>query len=108
MQIEPHSDDVALLGPDAPAADQIDDLLRLLVTIRHRWGNTAVRYRIQWGANALWANDAQKRRIEALEDALEKIVGHFPQRKMVRPHVTAARELLAQRERRSGEPKGST
>lgn len=103
MQIEPYPDDVALLGEGSPAPHQIDDLIRVLVTIRHRWGNTAVRYRVQWGSNALWANDAQKREIEDLERALALIVGTYPQRKIMLPHITAARAML---ERRLGEPKG--
>ena len=67
MEVEPHDNDTPLLGPGAPKCEQVDDLIRLLVTVRHRFGNTAVRYRIQWGANALWAEDAQKREIERLK-----------------------------------------
>lgn len=70
MNIEPYPDGVACAGPEAPVADQIDDLIRLLVTIRHRWGNTAVRYRVRWGASGLWAHDEQKQRIADLENCL--------------------------------------
>jgi hypothetical protein len=66
MNVEPFADHVAIAGPDAHKCDQIDDLIRLLVTVRSRFGNTAVRYRVQWGSAALWADDAQKREIEKL------------------------------------------
>lgn len=67
MQIEPFGDETPLNGEDAPKADQIDDLLRILATIRKRWGNTAVRYRVRWGASALWCHDEQKQEIERLQ-----------------------------------------
>lgn len=57
MQVEPYDDGVACAGPSAPECEQIDDLIRLLVTISHRWGNTAVKYRVSWGGSALWAED---------------------------------------------------
>ena len=73
MVVEPYPPDVAVAGLDAPKCDQIDDLIRLLVTIRERWGNTAVRYRVQWGASALWAEDDQKREIEKLKKQVAKL-----------------------------------
>jgi hypothetical protein len=55
MNIEPLADDVPLNGPKAPNVDQIDDLIRVLVTIRHRFGNTAVSVKsLKWGSSALW------------------------------------------------------
>lgn len=75
MKIEPYPDDVAVCGPETPDIDQIDDLIRLLVTIRHRFGNTAVRFnRLCWGATALWASDSQAKRIDAIREAVEQIV----------------------------------
>lgn len=57
MNIEPLADNVPLNGPDAPKADTIDDLIQVLVTIRHRFGNTAVSVNsLKWGASALWAD----------------------------------------------------
>lgn len=72
MTFEPYPDDVACAGPTAPHCDQIEDLIRLLVTIHHRWGNTAVKYRVQWGASALWAEDEQKQTIEKLQKQLAR------------------------------------
>lgn len=72
MNVEPYPGDVACAGPTAPKCEQIDDLIRLLVTIRERWGNTAIRYSVQWGASALWAEDAQKRQIDRLTKKLAK------------------------------------
>jgi hypothetical protein len=66
MNVEPYPKDVACCGPDAPACEQIDDLIRLLVTIRERFGNTAIKYRLQWGGSALWADDEQKKLIRDL------------------------------------------
>lgn len=66
--ILPHPDDVPLAGPDSPCADQIDDLIKILCTIRKRWGNTAVKYKIQWGSQALWAESGERRRIAKLEE----------------------------------------
>lgn len=74
MNIEPFGDDVPLQGPDAPVPEQIDGLLRLLATIRHRFGNTVVTYRFQFGATALWACDGQKQRIAELLDAGQKLL----------------------------------
>ena len=73
MQIEPYAGDVAVYGPSAPNCEQIEDLIRFLVTIHHRWGNTAIRYRIQWGASALWAEDAQKREIDKLKKQIKTL-----------------------------------
>lgn len=67
MQIEPFADDVPLAGEDAPTADQIDDLIKILVTTRKRFGNTAVRYSVQWGGSALQVRDKQRAEIERLE-----------------------------------------
>jgi hypothetical protein len=71
--VEPYPGDVPCAGPNAPKCDQIDDLIKLLVTIRERWGNTAIKYRLQWGANALWAEDEQKREIDKLKKQLSKM-----------------------------------
>jgi hypothetical protein len=73
MNVEPYEDGVACAGPTAPDCDRIDDLLRLLVTIRERWGNTAVRYRFQWGAAALWAEDGQKKELAKLKAKIERL-----------------------------------
>lgn len=70
MNIEPYPGNVPLAGPEAPNCNQIDDLIKLLVTIRERFGNTAVKYRVQWGANALWAESAQRQEIARLREAL--------------------------------------
>lgn len=78
MTIEPYPDGVACAGPNAPKCEQVEDLIRLLVTIHHRWGNTAVRYRIQWGANALWAEDEQKRTIDKLTKQLRRLKKRMP------------------------------
>lgn len=64
---------MACAGPTAPKCDQIDELIKLLVTIRERFGNTAVKYRVQWGANDLWAEDEQKREIDRLKKRLKKL-----------------------------------
>jgi hypothetical protein len=50
---EPYPDDVSIT---TITCGQIEDLIKLLVTIRHRWGNTAIKYNIQWGASALWSD----------------------------------------------------
>src|SRR5690348_902406 len=63
MLIEPYPDNTPLANsPDVPKIEMIDDLIRYLVTVRHRFGNTCVgAYRIRWGSSALWAQDeAQK------------------------------------------------
>ena len=72
MQIEPYPNDVACAGPEAPKADRIEELIRLLVTIQHRFGNTIVRYNVRWGASGLWADDEQKQEITKLKKQLER------------------------------------
>lgn len=74
MNIEPFADDVALLGPTAPAIHQIDDLIQHLVTIRHRFGNTAVNFRLRWGSSALWAT-AEAEKLVQFVDELRKDEG---------------------------------
>ena len=73
MNIEPYANDVACAGPSAPKCEQIDDLIKLLVTIRHRWGNTAIRYRISWGGSSLWAEDAMRRKIDRLNRTAKRL-----------------------------------
>lgn len=73
MEIQPFGSDIACAGPTAPDCEQIDDLIKLLVTIRERYGNTAVRYRISWGASALWAEDAQKKEIATLTKSVARL-----------------------------------
>jgi hypothetical protein len=73
MNIEPFDDEVPVVGEKAPCANQIDDLIRLLVTIRHRWGNTAVQYRVTWGGSALWAQDDLRKQIAKLERKIKKL-----------------------------------
>lgn len=72
MDITPYPSGTAIAGPDAPACDQIDDLIKLLVTIRERFGNTAVKYRIAWGGSALWAADDMRKEIDRLNNLLKK------------------------------------
>jgi hypothetical protein len=63
MNIEPYPDGTPLMNSqDVPRIEMIDDLIRYLVTVRHRFGNTTVAaYRVRWGASALWAqHDAEK------------------------------------------------
>lgn len=67
MQIDPYPDDVPLMGPGAPKADRVEDLIRLLVTLRNRFGNTIVRYAVSWGSRGLQVNDAQKTHIDRLK-----------------------------------------
>ena len=54
IEVEIYDGDTALLGEDAPPkAKNIDDLIKYLATISHRFGNTAVDYSVSWGASAL-------------------------------------------------------
>ncbi len=58
IEVEPFADDVPLNGPGRPKVETADELLRLLATIRHRWGNTVITFSGKWGSNALWARDS--------------------------------------------------
>jgi hypothetical protein len=74
VNIEPYPDNVAIQGPAAEIpTEQIDNLIRLLVTIHHRFGNTCVKYRIRWGANGLWAEDEQSKEITRLKTNLKTL-----------------------------------
>lgn len=83
MNVEPYADGVAILGETAPPPpDRIDELLRYLATVRKRFGNTAVSYRVRWGASALWAGELNEIRIHELECALVesvKLQSHYAQ-----------------------------
>lgn len=72
ITIQPYADHIALNGNNAPKIDKIDDLIRLLVTIRRRYGNTAVVFSIQWGASALWARSQLRSAIEILRQYASK------------------------------------
>lgn len=76
MNFEPYPDNQVLIGPNAPNLDQIDDLIRYLVTIRHRFGNTAVTFdgKCTWGANALWVKDSQRGEIAALKERIAEFL----------------------------------
>jgi hypothetical protein len=73
MNIEPYEDSVACAGPTAPKCEQIDDLIKLLVTIRDRFGNTAIKYRVTWGGSALWAEDEMRREIAKLKSQVKRL-----------------------------------
>ena len=71
-------DDTALRGPDAPKWDgHIEHLIRYLLTVHKRFGNTTVTVDLQWGATALWKRDEQKERIVELEQELNDIRGRL-------------------------------
>lgn len=69
---EAYKPDVPLNGPNAPPVDHVDELIQRLVTIRHRFGNTAITFEGNWGSNALYTKDSLRDRIECLEDAIRK------------------------------------
>ena len=73
MNIEPYPGDMSCAGPTAPKCEQIDDLIRLLVTIRERFGNTAIHYRVTWGSTALWAEDELQGKIRRLEKYVKRL-----------------------------------
>lgn len=68
----------AVLAPDVGVnvfkAENISDLATLVATIHERFGNTAVKYSIQWGASALWAEDVQKEQIRTLRELIEGVI----------------------------------
>lgn len=63
--------DSPLLGPGARKADHVDDLIRVLMTIRKRFGNAKVSYRINWGEGALHAQDGLRERLEKIRELAE-------------------------------------
>lgn len=73
MLVEPYDKDVACAGPEAPKCEQIDDLIRLLVTIRERFGSTAIQYLVTWGGSALWAKDVMRQTITKLENKVKRL-----------------------------------
>lgn len=69
----PFDDGTALAGPDAPKDDgQILHLIRYLLTVYKRFGNTAVTTQLQWGSSALWKRDEQAKKIVELEARIAK------------------------------------
>jgi hypothetical protein len=72
MKIEPYGSGVSAAGPEAPKCEHIDELIKLLVTIRKRWGNTDIKYRISWGGLALCVEDAEKTEIDRLTKLVAK------------------------------------
>lgn len=67
----PYSGDTPLAGAKSPRAETVEDLIKILLTIRSRFGNTAVRCSLSWGSNALWASSEATERIEKLEGAIK-------------------------------------
>src|SRR4051812_14330521 len=84
LEVTPYGPDQALIGPTAPICEDIDSLIKLLATVRLRYGNVPVKHKIQWGASALWAGDRQKLEIEKLRKS----------NKSLRRKVRDARALL--------------
>ncbi len=69
------SDDTALMGPEAPKWDgRIEHLIRYLLTVHKRFGNTTVTASLQWGASALWKRNDQSERIATLEQQNAELV----------------------------------
>ena len=78
--IVPWPGDVPLCGEQTPKIDQILDLIKYLVTVHARWGNTAVQFRVTWGGSALWAADELRKEISQLttqRDELAKALEPF-------------------------------
>lgn len=74
--LRPWADGVPLMGPDVPEDNgQIVHLIRYLVTVYERFGDTRVREDItlSWGATALHKCDAQKAEIARLNDRAAKL-----------------------------------
>ena len=100
-------DDTALQGPNAPKNDgHIEHLIRYLLTVYDRFGNTAITCdcKLQWGATALWKRDEQKKRITDLERDLAAAQEQLSEcTKMLHgehdAHMTCHRELDAAQER---------
>ena len=49
-------------------------LIEYLLTVYKRFGNTTVTFSLQWGADALCKQDAQKERIASLEQELDTLI----------------------------------
>ncbi len=65
QEIEIYSDDTPLMGPGSPEhAVSIEDLIKYLATVKHRFGNTRVKHSIQWGSLALSKFSRYQQRVE--------------------------------------------
>lgn len=73
-KFDAYAADVALLGPDAPPIDRVEDLIRYLLTVQERFGNTAVTCNLAFGSCALNAKDDQARQIESLRRIVGAVV----------------------------------
>lgn len=65
--VAPYADDVPLMGPDAPDIEKTSDLIRYLLTVRKRFGNTAITCSLQWGGSALNARSRDKAEVARLQ-----------------------------------------
>lgn len=71
--LKPWADDVALRGPNAPKNDgSVEHLIRYLLSVHQRFGNTCITCNLQWGAAALWKRDEQRLQLIAAREALVK------------------------------------
>jgi len=87
-----YADDIILVGPNAPPATNIDDLLRYCATIFHRFGNTAVTFGLEWGGSALRSRDEQGVEIEALHARMAAL-----ERQLAEANATIGRVKTARR-----------
>jgi len=67
IDLKPYEQGVPLQGMDAPPLNDVEDWIRYLMTIRHRFGNTIVKGRVNWGAAGLWVESWSLRAIELLQ-----------------------------------------
>ena len=65
----PFDANTALMGPDTPEWDgHIEQLIRYLLTVHKRFGNTKITADLQWGSLALHKRDEQKVEIADLRE----------------------------------------
>jgi len=74
----PYEGQVPLCGATAPRPEDIDGLIKLLETIRHRFGNTCVNYKIKWGSSSLWEQDALTRKVKYLQKRVKNLKAKLP------------------------------
>jgi len=71
--LKPFDDGVALAGPERPKDDGfIEHLIRYLLTVHKRFGNTCVTTNLQWGATALHQMDRYRVIMARCVDAYKK------------------------------------
>lgn len=81
-ELKPYDAGTPLQGEGTPNLQSVDDWIRYMMTVRERFGSTAMvgKFHIQWGASALWAMDGLRKSGDKMAHELRTMLSLYPDR----------------------------